>query len=94
MDDYIKREAFLKTWCESYCRPKQNCRDDCSFYDAITQFPAADVQENVRGEWKQGTAILNRSICSVCGWWTDELSTATFNYCPICGADMRLRDKE
>lgn len=58
MNDYIKREAFLKTWCESYCRPKQNCREDCSFYDAITQFPAADVVKVVR--------------CKDCKYWGIE----------------------
>ena len=56
--------------------------------ECVGLIPAADVRENVRGEWKQGTAILNRSICSACGWWTDEVSTDTYNFCPNCGAAM------
>lgn len=90
MDDYIKREAFLKTWCESYCRPKQNCREDCSFYDAITQFPAADVRENVRGKWiDDETRPMSdpRLTCSNCG--SIEVPLVKWRFCPTCGAEMR-----
>lgn len=98
MDDYIEREAFLKTWCESYCRPKQNCRDDCSFYDAITQFPVADVRENVRGEWEKGwnteadpDFVFPTWQCSLCGSFTDEdiEREPMFKFCPYCGAEMK-----
>lgn len=99
MDDYIKREEFLKTWCESYCRPKQNCREDCSFYDAITQFPAADVRENVRGKWKAidytrpdcGLVRCSNCLQSVHREYNGELM---WNFCPNCGADMIQRDNE
>ena len=89
MADYIKRDALLKTWCESYCRPKQNCREDCSFYDAITQSPAADVRENVRGHWiVKEDAWITSYKCSCCGTtWSMDLCDDRF--CSHCGADMR-----
>lgn len=98
MDDYIKREAFLKTWCESYCRPKQNCREDCSFYDAITQFPSADVRENKRGKWvRPNDNPFVKPKCSVCGmscFGLHAFDCDESEFCPSCGADMRGKQDE
>lgn len=97
MTDCIEREDFLKTWCESYCRQKQNCRDDCSFYDAITKFPAADVRENVRSYWKvfrfnDGTTYAHCMNCNITQVFYGGKEPT--NFCPNCGADMRGGEKD
>lgn len=61
----------------------------------IDAIPAADVRENVRGEWVHkeiqsdnfidGVIRLPNCYCSVCG--VEVLQEC--NFCPNCGADMR-----
>ena len=59
--------------------------------------PAADVRENVRGEWIEADLDKNFIICSACknaGYkdrmaWRPEYAAKYFNFCPNCGADMR-----
>ena len=64
--------------------------------DELLAAPTADVRPVVRGHWiteeeaeAKGDYSL-RDACSVCGrcdW--DCTESASFNYCPNCGADMR-----
>lgn len=51
----------------------------------------ANVQPIKFGKWKMafGTHRLNRSICSCCGWSTDEYGAKSYKFCPFCGALMR-----
>lgn len=58
-----------------------------------TGLEPSEIQPVKRGEWKRVNLILNRSICSMCGWHTDELDTFNFNYCPNCGAHMEASGK-
>lgn len=53
---------------------------------AIKVFPAADVRENVPGEWSIaiGYDPARTWMCSECQRMTFEPS----NFCPNCGADM------
>ena len=52
------------------------------------KIPSADVRENVRGKW----LIRSRcDVCSVCGYSTGRY-TGNYNYCPYCGADMRVAE--
>lgn len=55
----------------------------------LPKLPAADVRENVRGEWGLSTGTDEEFglsyPCSRCG----EESIGKRNFCPNCGADMR-----
>ena len=69
----------------------------------IKQLPAADVRENVKGEWIWNPDGMDWGIgawvCSECGskpetWWESDKNIAPLrcsgsSYCPNCGADMR-----
>ena len=62
----------------------------------ILRQPAADVRENVRGEWiynvfDDETGIGNTFFCSVCGKPQGQIYDS---YCAACGADMRGDDNE
>ena len=86
MARYVDADALLKNWCEEYCKPKENCTDDCSYYDAITQAPTANVRENVTGEWIEAIGFLWHGYrCNLCG----KDSNIRSDFCPNCGADMR-----
>ena len=55
--------------------------------DAIDSIPTAEPKmgRNVKEEWN------SLFECSVCGWECGDTymcDTATFNYCPNCGAKM------
>ena len=56
-------------------------------YQVILKMPAADVRENVRGEWLDLDDDYSVYDCSVC----DERAPLDikWNFCPHCGADMR-----
>lgn len=65
-------------------------------YHRIKNLPAANVRENVKGEWMKFRNDYNGTlktdewygpifVCSVCG----EEMLGTPNYCPNCGAEMR-----
>lgn len=49
--------------------------------------PAADVAPVVHGTWKRMKAYGTKYVCSECGdMWPDFRS----NYCPSCGARMKV----
>lgn len=56
--------------------------------DKIEKIPAADVRENVRGEWKW-IQSYNDVKCTVCGEVYPYDDVCLFKYCPNCGANMR-----
>lgn len=79
MADYIKREdAIRELNAEGYSK---NMR----IHKRILDIPAADVRENVRGEWVRWA---RSDECSVCGYDTGRYEMGS-NFCPNCGADMR-----
>lgn len=90
MADYIKRELVKS----------QFDKDEVYCYDvimgAIDLIPAADVRENVRGEWvgeydgyADGNPVYDMWYCSHCGYRYEDDEPPKWNYCPNCGADMR-----
>lgn len=104
MNDYISRDDAIKAIKEdkveinpiliaiageSSRRCFETLNQACDRHiKSIRSFPAAEVHQIKHGEWKRGNLILNRSICSICGWYTDEFDTFDFNFCPNCGAHM------
>lgn len=92
MAEYIEKEA-LCNWCletgPSYC-------DQCVMNRE--RIPAADVRENVKGEWivvsgKIGKVIDGRTLkCSRCGNFLYmggvNGGRSDANFCPNCGAQM------
>ena len=89
MDEYIKRESFMKRFCER-CNEEMSeipCEpSDCFAREVIKTFPAADVAPVVHGQWVDNgipDSILNG--CSVCGF---TCGSSSFFYCPNCGARM------
>ena len=55
--------------------------------------PLTDGKETVKGRWLYELADNGWAdhICSVCGWTmnTDVHVSLGYDYCPMCGADMR-----
>ena len=71
-----------------------------AFQNIIKRQPPADVRENVRGEWlpmkrfggeKGQTPDVMCSVCHAPALWLGTLGCIRSNYCPNCGADMRLK---
>jgi len=71
--------------------------------DFVANIPAADVRENVRGEWidkevftaKGNVDMLQSALCPKCGrYHTTPYSYYFTNYefCPRCGAKMEVQD--
>ena len=93
MADYIKREDAIKACCFgcSLCDNGRGVR--CSYYDLLKGIDAADVRENVHGEWDKRDRYYWK--CRNCDndlrMTTDGLDNfdEAPNFCPWCGADMR-----
>lgn len=96
MSDYISRQAAIEAVDE--CTKLKITDDFYTVYtedmkDMITDIPAADVRENVKGEWIY-TPIENGMIVAMCPI-CKKVSAITqsvkewYRFCPNCGADMR-----
>lgn len=48
--------------------------------------PAANVREDVQGEWETNSDRPDTLICSVCGAGYDMWKHDPHNFCPNCGA--------
>lgn len=92
MDDYVKREEAAKTLCK-HCGV--GCVDNhfpmCNHYNALFKIPAADVRENVRGEWVEKYYFDGKNVhcCSECRSIIGLVQTYVYNFCPFCGADIK-----
>ncbi len=93
MAEYIKRDDALRAIATTTL-------SDIAF-GLVLDIPAADVRSVVRGHWiteeeaeEKGDYSL-RDACSVCGHcdW-DCTESASFNFCPNCGADMGGEDDD
>ena len=92
MDEYIKRESFMKRFCErcneemseSPCEPP-----DCFAREVIKTFPAADVAPVRHGRWieKEKYTFGIMYDCSLCENRILD-NGHSWNYCPNCGARM------
>ena len=67
----------------------------------LLEMPAADVRENVSGEWVGADLDKDFVTCSVCknSGYKDRMALRPdyakkyFNFCPNCGADMRNKER-
>ena len=96
MKEYIEREALYSEIVPHYKSANAfgSSRNVCKTWgkvlDMVQNFPAADVVERKRGEWKY---IGGDEWCCSCfgfvasteGRW----EPMTANFCEDCGADMR-----
>ena len=87
MTVYIKREYAVDAVLDIYCNTPDIDLSCEKFEAAILKIQAADVAPVRHGRWlhrKNGVAY-----CSECKIDTVEDET---NYCPNCGATMKLED--
>lgn len=63
--------------------------------EIIKDAPAADVRPVKRGVWKKHyadhEAFGERPFCRYCSV-CNETTVFPYNFCPLCGADMRKQD--
>lgn len=96
MCNYINRDhviSELNKLCDRVCQYSKAQRKvmcgACPLGDAFTVIEddilAADVRENVRGEWRINGQTAH--TCSNCG--TIFTFGNSYRFCPWCGADMR-----
>jgi rubrerythrin len=88
---YIDADAFIRFIdCGHLRPPTELCFSEKDVVDMINKLPAADVRENVHGNWITETNHglgVHTIRCDNCGHC--EVSISTPNFCPNCGADMR-----
>ena len=87
---YIKREdaishPFANGHYDHEHANKDFIRGYESYKEWLQDLPAADVRENVRGEWIDDGQV---QICSNCGEEHEWIEYRA-SYCDNCGADMR-----
>lgn len=96
MAEYINRDLFAREVNRLSTTPF-NEWDTMGILLLLDTIPSADVQPVVHGYWKSEDKMFGNIPfkCSNCGYLTREttdgsvLGKPKFNYCPICGADMR-----
>lgn len=81
---YINADALREIWV--WGTNDKYGYSECIPLKDLDDFPAADVRENVRGEWiyKDG-----KTCCSKCFSPYGVRYDGENNFCPNCGADMR-----
>lgn len=82
-NEYVQK-GYLKTYLANRGIKVVDYDEWEHLCDCIDDAKAADVRENVRGEWID---FWDRYRCSVC----NMEGTYEENFCPNCGADMRER---
>lgn len=99
-EDYVKRSDVHKAF-----QPKYAPAINRTFAAMIDSVPAADVKPVVRGEWifeeYELASWCTKAICSSCKKtvannsdlahdWGQRLFLHDYQFCPKCGADMRI----
>ena len=103
MSDYISREAAVESIASALMQmddpdaPRRTVEDYMPLAESMIRgVPTADVRENVRGEWIESDT--DGFVCSVCrnGYKCQPtlMGEPMFEYCPVCGADMRGSDDD
>ena len=84
MAEYIEKEAAIRALLNDSPEQVSYSREDAA--DCIRYMDAADVAPVRHGRWKPFGRNLGE--CSECG----EVVAIRNNYCPNCGATMKLED--
>ena len=101
MAKYINADALISDVKEMRNTPNgySDTFDKSEIIGVIEEQPAADVRENVRGEWKVEHGVMMHDDiygdlyrCSECGYW--ERDVDGHNFCTNCGADIRKKGEE
>lgn len=53
-----------------------------------------EIAEVVKGKWVDWLGKGNEWECSVCKCSIESHGSIAYNFCPMCGADMREREGE
>lgn len=101
MSDYISREAALEAFENADADVMEDYGDGTSDWgfgrenirETLNSVPAADVEPVRYGRWgkKQG-GFWEFAACSLCGEKTPTVGIIP-NFCPNCGAKMKLEDE-
>ena len=83
--EYIELERLISDLKDL---PEQERIEYMGIYDCIKSQPTADVQEVRHGKWKYDNIALKCSECDK--WLVIEQGTADMNFCPHCGAKVRV----
>lgn len=98
MDDYISRQSAIEEMCKGCnieffdegCEPR-----DCEIRNRLQNITAADVRENVKGEWIDDPnrefcfrADFKTIKCNKCGYNMPKCDSFANKFCPNCGAQM------
>ena len=89
MNDYIRREDAINALYEE-CNKDQSLSCPYQFFDGIERIPAADVRENVHGEWIDTGSGEECSVCHEIQYGYDSGR----RFCASCGAIMDGGDDE
>lgn len=92
MSRYIDADTTLKRFKEVNGNESEqlNCCDADWVVSFIETQPTADVREISRGRWE--LIGKNVSKCTVCGCARNIRTQIGWNFCPVCGAKMDLKD--
>lgn len=96
MSRYVEKEAFIALLNKRiYCLcGGETVKETRNVRDMLEVFPTADVKPVARAEWLDGR-------CTNCAWELpdyeyyggceiENISCDEFNFCPNCGAEMRM----
>ena len=91
MPEYIDRGVALDLVATEFGKGERGLE---KAYHEIFRYPAADVRENVKGEWDMDSVAFYRKCpnCKCCvrdNRYEVFLDNGDWHYCPNCGGQMR-----
>ena len=81
MDDLISKQAAIRV-ASGYCHPANIAKE-------LEKLPSAQP-ERKRGKWINNSPVTMK--CDQCGYVISDWKWHESNFCPNCGADMRVMD--
>ena len=93
MSDYIKREDAIKELKRAHKKVLGYAEEKTLTLaeEIIEDIPSADIEPVRHGWWKHKNNIYGAVYCSECDY---ELTMNNTNYCPNCGARMRMTKEQ
>ena len=97
MAEYMSREDYCEETCGKENREGYKTCKNCSMLNV----PTADVQPVKHGRWLPSDSCITAAygtihcqICSECGADLMEDNDYDYDFCPVCGTRMDLKDGE